>query len=182
MSETREAKGVTINVMGREFRVAAPGGEERQLAASVEYLNKKMREIRDTGKVVGNERIAIMAALNIAHEFLQLQAGGSALRVNDLVPWESPLYKAGVAQEDQLVNLGGVDLTSLAAFEQALAKQKPGVGVPLRYVRRSGETVNGTITLDEDPRVEIVTLEATGGMLTDDQRRFRESWLNSQRR
>ena len=76
MSETKDAKGVTINVMGREFRVAAPGGEERQLVASVEFLNKKMREIRDTGKVVGNERIAIMAALNIAHEYLQLQAGG----------------------------------------------------------------------------------------------------------
>ena len=76
MSEAKEAKGVTINVMGREFRVAAPGGEERQLAASVEYLNKKMREIRDTGKVVGNERIAIMTALNIAHEFLLLQGGG----------------------------------------------------------------------------------------------------------
>ena len=75
MSEAKEPKGVTINVMGREFRVAAPGGEERQLVASVEFLNKKMREIRDTGKVVGNERIAIMAALNIAHEFLQLQAG-----------------------------------------------------------------------------------------------------------
>lgn len=75
MSETKDAKGVTINVMGREFRVAAPGGEERQLVASVDFLNKKMREIRDTGKVVGNERIAIMAALNIAHEYLQLQAG-----------------------------------------------------------------------------------------------------------
>ena len=75
MSETKDPKGVTINVIGREFRVAAPGGEERQLVASVEFLNKKMREIRDTGKVVGNERIAIMAALNIAHEFLQLQAG-----------------------------------------------------------------------------------------------------------
>jgi cell division protein ZapA len=76
--ETKDVKGVTINVMGREFRVAAPGGEERQLVASVDFLNKKMREIRDTGKVVGNERIAIMAALNIAHEYLQLQAGAPA--------------------------------------------------------------------------------------------------------
>jgi len=80
VSEAKEPKGVTINVMGREFRVAAPGGEERQLVASVEFLNKKMREIRDTGKVVGNERIAIMAALNIAHEFLQLQAGTKPAR------------------------------------------------------------------------------------------------------
>ncbi len=85
MSEAKEAKdpkGVTINVMGREFRVAAPGGEERQLAASVEYLNKKMREIRDTGKVVGNERIAIMAALNIAHEHLQKPAAPRAAKTS----------------------------------------------------------------------------------------------------
>lgn len=69
-------KGVMINVMGRELRVAAPEGEEQQLQASVELLNRKMKEIRDTGKVVGTERIAIMAALNIAHDLLQGQ--GSA--------------------------------------------------------------------------------------------------------
>ncbi len=68
-----DAKGVTINVMGREFRVAAPQGEEKQLLASVDFLNRKMREIRDSGKVVGNERLAIMTALNIAHEFLSGQ-------------------------------------------------------------------------------------------------------------
>lgn len=73
--ETKDAKGVTINVMGREFRVAAPEGEERQLVAAVELLNRKMKEIRDGGKVIGNERIAIMAALNIAHDHLQLQSG-----------------------------------------------------------------------------------------------------------
>ncbi len=75
MSTPAQAKGVLINVMGREFRVAAPEGEEKQLVASVDYLNRKMREIKDTGKVVGNERIAIMAALNIAHEFLSSKAG-----------------------------------------------------------------------------------------------------------
>ena len=80
MSEAKEPKGVTINVMGREFRVAAPGGEERQLVASVDFLNKKMREIRDTGKVVGNERIAIMAALNIAHEHIQKPGGGRSAK------------------------------------------------------------------------------------------------------
>jgi cell division protein ZapA len=76
--EVKDAKGVTITVMGREFRVAAPDGEERQLLASVDFLNKKMREIRDTGKVVGNERIAIMAALNIAHEHMQKPTGSRA--------------------------------------------------------------------------------------------------------
>jgi cell division protein ZapA len=69
-----EAKALTVTVMGREFRVGAPAGEERQLLASVDLLNQKMKEIRDTGKVVGNERIAIMAALNLAHDVL---SGGS---------------------------------------------------------------------------------------------------------
>ena len=68
--EAQAVKAITINVMGREFRVAAVDGEERQLVASVDLLNKKMKEIRDSGKVVGNERIAIMAALNIAHDHL----------------------------------------------------------------------------------------------------------------
>jgi cell division protein ZapA len=76
--DAKDSKGVTINVMGREFRVAAPMGEERQLVASVELLNKKRKELRDGGKVVGNERIAIMAALNIAHDYLQLLVARNA--------------------------------------------------------------------------------------------------------
>jgi len=63
-------KGLTIQILGREFRVACPEGEEKQLEASVEFVNRRMQELRDTGKVTGNERIAIMAALNIAHEYL----------------------------------------------------------------------------------------------------------------
>jgi cell division protein ZapA len=72
----REKGAVTISLMGREFRVGCPEGEEKQLMASVDYLNRKLKEVRDTGKVVGNERIAIMAALNIAHEFMS--NGGKA--------------------------------------------------------------------------------------------------------
>ncbi len=73
-----DPKGLLINVMGREFRVAAGEGEEKQILASVEHLNRKMREIKETGKVVGNERIAIMAALNIAHEFISAKGGKHA--------------------------------------------------------------------------------------------------------
>jgi cell division protein ZapA len=66
----RDKGALTINLLGREFRVGCPEGEEKQLLASVDYLNRKLKEVRDYGKVVGNERIAIMAALNIAHECL----------------------------------------------------------------------------------------------------------------
>ena len=113
---------------------------------------------------------------------VELSAGGSALRVNGLVPWESPLYRAGVAEDDQLINIAGTALTSMASWDRALARHKPGDRVPLRFVRRSGETVNGTLVLDEDPRIEILPIEKTGGTLTDDQRRFRESWLSSQQK
>jgi cell division protein ZapA len=71
-----DPKGLQINVMGREFRVACPEEEQKGLLEAVDYLNKKMNEIRDNGKVIGLERIAIMAALNIAHELLATKVGG----------------------------------------------------------------------------------------------------------
>jgi cell division protein ZapA len=71
-------KGLSIQILGREYRVACPEGEEKQLQASVDYLNRRMKDLRDTGKVTGNERIAIMAALNIAHEFLSQKPSKAA--------------------------------------------------------------------------------------------------------
>ena len=71
-----EPKSLQITIMGREFRVACPEEEQAGLLEAVDYLNKKMIEIRDAGKVIGIERIAIMAALNIAHELLSVKVGG----------------------------------------------------------------------------------------------------------
>lgn len=71
-----DSKGLQISIMGREFRVACQENEQKGLLEAVDYLNRKMHEIRDHGKVIGIERIAIMAALNIAHEFLSTKVGG----------------------------------------------------------------------------------------------------------
>ena len=71
-----EAKSLQVMIMGREFRVACPEEEQAGLLEAVDYLNKKMLEIREGGKVIGLERIAIMAALNIAHELLTTKVGG----------------------------------------------------------------------------------------------------------
>ena len=82
MKDAAEKGALSITVLGREFRVGCPEGEEKQLLASVDFLNRRMKEVRDTGKVVGNERIAIMAALNIAHEAMSKNpnaANGSSL-------------------------------------------------------------------------------------------------------
>lgn len=69
-------KTMNVSIMGREFRVSCPDEERDELNQSVVYLDKKMREIRDSGKVVGSERIAIMAALNITHELLTTKIKG----------------------------------------------------------------------------------------------------------
>lgn len=68
--------GLDVSIMGREFRIACSDGERKELLKATEYLNNKMLEIRDTGKVIGVERIAIMAALNITHEFLSTRVEG----------------------------------------------------------------------------------------------------------
>jgi cell division protein ZapA len=72
-----DSKGLQINIMGREFRVACAEEEQKGLLEAVDYLNRKMQGVRDQGKVIGLERIAIMAALNIAHEFLSTRVGAN---------------------------------------------------------------------------------------------------------
>lgn len=64
------AQAVTITILGKEYLIACPEEERNQLLSSAEFLDKKMREIRDSGKVIGTDRIAVMAALNLANELL----------------------------------------------------------------------------------------------------------------
>jgi len=73
---SKEAPGMDVSILGRQFRVACTEDEKQELQKAVSYLDAKMREIRDSGKVIGVERIAIMAALNMAHELLSVRVGG----------------------------------------------------------------------------------------------------------
>jgi cell division protein ZapA len=65
------AKPMRIHILDKEYLVACPEDEREALFASAELLTGKMKEIRDSGKVVGADRIAVMAALNMAHELLE---------------------------------------------------------------------------------------------------------------
>jgi cell division protein ZapA len=78
-AKAEPAKAMDINIMGRDLKVACPPGEEAQLNAAVDLLNRKMQEIRDAGKVVSFDRIAMIAALNIAHDFLKTKSGKNLL-------------------------------------------------------------------------------------------------------
>jgi cell division protein ZapA len=69
----KEPTAVTVRILDKEYFVGCPPDERQDLLDSAEYLSKKMREVRDTGKVVGADRIAVMAALNMANELLRLR-------------------------------------------------------------------------------------------------------------
>ncbi|HEX4985888.1 MAG TPA: cell division protein ZapA [Burkholderiales bacterium] len=73
---TQTKGSLDVSIMGREFRIACSESEQKDLLKAIDYLNAKMREIREAGKVIGVERIAIMAALNIAHEHLSTRVDG----------------------------------------------------------------------------------------------------------
>jgi len=68
-------KTLDIKLLDRELRVACPEEERGELLDAVAYLDRKMREIRDSGKITSIERIAMMAALNITHELLSMKIG-----------------------------------------------------------------------------------------------------------
>lgn len=80
MSKTSAPKPVSVRILDKEFLVNCPDNERDDLLASAEYLNTKMREIRDSGKVVGIDRIAVMAALNMAHDLLGNRDNGKDLQ------------------------------------------------------------------------------------------------------
>ena len=107
--KSRDKGAVTISLLGREFRVGCPEGEERQLMATVDYLNRKMKEVRDTGKVVGNERIAIMAALNIAHEYMSNPGKASSAGAGD----SAAVKRRIVAMQEALESALAVDQENL---------------------------------------------------------------------
>ncbi|AVR98294.1 cell division protein ZapA [Pseudoduganella armeniaca] len=70
---------VDVNIMGQAYRLMCKEGEERALREAASLLDKKMTTIRDAGKVKGNDRIAVMAALSMAAEFLTAKAPAGPL-------------------------------------------------------------------------------------------------------
>jgi cell division protein ZapA len=66
-----ESIPVTIKIMDKEFQVACPAEEQAALEESAALLNQHMKQVKDSGKVFGTDRIAIIAALNLTHELLQ---------------------------------------------------------------------------------------------------------------
>jgi cell division protein ZapA len=98
------AKSIEVTVLGRSYTVACSDSEREALLQAVAYLDGKMAEIKKAGKVAGTERIAVTAALNIAHELLSMRLGegfdvGEARR--RIVDIEAKL-EAALAKQEKL--------------------------------------------------------------------------------
>ena len=73
MSEREAARPLSVRILEKEYYVACGPEERTDLLDCAEFLNGRMKEIRDSGKIIGLDRIAVMAALNLAHEVLKLR-------------------------------------------------------------------------------------------------------------
>ena len=70
---------VNVKILDKEYQISCKADEKADLLDSAELLNKKMREIQESGKVTGLDRIAVMAALNMAHDLIQSNGKGEVL-------------------------------------------------------------------------------------------------------
>ncbi len=98
---------VTVKILDKEYQVACPEEQEAQLLVSAKYLDKQMRSIRETGKVIGLERIAVMAALNISYELLQASEHGA---VDAPPPPEGSLNHLNRKLDDALYQLRQLEI------------------------------------------------------------------------
>ena len=78
-----DLRTVSVSILDKEYQVACPADQEAELIVSASYLDKQMRSIRESGKVIGLERVAIMAALNISHELLALKSGDNPIESSE---------------------------------------------------------------------------------------------------
>ena len=66
---------ITVRILERDYHVACPPEERESLLEAADLLSRRMAEVRDTGRVVGMDRIAVMVALNLAHQYLEAEGG-----------------------------------------------------------------------------------------------------------
>ena len=106
-----------------------------------------------------------------------LDERGNALRVVSQVPFETPAYDAGLDLGDEIRELDGRRIRSYSDFAGALSRRRPGDTIQVVFVDRSGRAKTAVLALQEDPALELVPIEFTGGSLTTAQEQFRTRWL-----
>lgn len=97
-----EPRAIDVQILGRSYRVSCRREEEQALIAAADYLDQKMREIRDSNRVIGLERIAIMAGLNLAHDLLAGGRGGLMDEAQTRIAQCTALLDAVLDSQDEL--------------------------------------------------------------------------------
>jgi predicted metalloprotease with PDZ domain len=110
---------------------------------------------------------------------LSLESAAGGARVGRLVAPGTPAYAAGMDRHDVILAIDEQSITSPDDVARANASKRPGESVSVTFRRRGGEQVDAKVTLVEDPALEVVTLESTGGRLSSTQQAFRDAWLSS---
>jgi cell division protein ZapA len=98
-----DENSIEVTLLGRSYRVTCREGEREGLLQAVAYLDGKMNEIKKNSKVTGAERVAVMAALNIAHELLSVKVGGLDVgQVKRRISSIEAKLDAALAQQEKL--------------------------------------------------------------------------------
>ena len=107
----------------------------------------------------------------------RLELRGGSVRLAEPPLFATPSYVAGLDVGDEILQVGGNRVASPDAAHAAIRRQRPGDVVAVVFVDRSGSERKANLTLGEDPQLELVPVETTGGSLTPAQKIFRERWL-----
>ena len=129
------------------------------------------RLLRQAGLVM-RSRFPGRASLGL----LQTDQSAGGLRVSGPTLIGSAAYRAGIDVDDVIKAVNAQNVGTVEQLEAALKKVKPGDRVTVTFLRR-GQLVKSDVAVDEDPRIDIVAVESTGGKLSEAQAAFRASWL-----
>jgi predicted metalloprotease with PDZ domain len=110
---------------------------------------------------------------------LGLEQEGGGVQIGRLVSPGSPAYAGGLEQDDVLTAINGKPVVSTADVDFQLRDARPGSRITVAFLRR-GKPARATLTVAEDPSIDVVMVESTGATPTGAQRTFRERWLSSQ--
>ena len=110
---------------------------------------------------------------------VQVEPKDGRMRIAGLVPPGTPAYGAGLERDDEIRRVDGATVDNPQELLAIFSRHRPGDRLRVSYIDRSEVEKIATVVLAEDPHLEMVAVEATGGALTSAQRMFRERWLGS---
>jgi predicted metalloprotease with PDZ domain len=108
-------------------------------------------------------------------------SSSGGVRIEGLVPWGTPAFQAGLDDGDVVTHADGKPVTGVEDWQAAVRAHQPGDQMPIEFTRR-GAPMRTVVKLAEDPALEVVAVESTGGTLSTDQKAFRAAWLSSRKK